>query len=130
MKSDAANRADIDPLVFQSYKTIAVLLTSPLVPLFFGWQYLVFTPWGIVSGIFWVPAGVAAVYAVRSPAGLAASQGTWSSIIVLVSFFWGSVIFREAVRSVWGACAGIGLMVTGLWGMSYYSSSEEFDSAD
>ena len=52
-----------------------------------------FTAWGIVSGLFWVPGGVAGIYAIRN-AGIAMAVGTWSSIIVLTSFFWGIIIFE------------------------------------
>ena len=75
-----------------------------------------------------MPAGIAAIYAVKN-AGLAVSQGTWSSIIVLVSFVWGIGVFGEGVKSTLGALVGVLLMVEGLWGMSFYSSPEEVDRA-
>lgn len=84
-------------------------------------QPFTFSAWGIVSGLFWVPAGIAAIYAVKH-AGLAVSQGIWSSIIVLVSFAWGMLVFDEEVKSKTAACLAVFLMIIGLWGMSYYSS--------
>jgi len=120
IKSDAAKSCDVDPLVFQSYKTFMCFVTSFLtLPLFN--QTFYFTPWGIVSALFWVPAGVMAIYAVKN-AGLAVSQGLWSSIIVLVSFVWGIFVFQEGVKSKFFASAAILVMVTGLWGMSFFSS--------
>ena len=121
IKSKECRQNDIDPLVFQSYKTAMCLLTSWIV-LPFG-QSFYFTPWGIVSGLFWVPAGVAAIFAVKN-AGLAVSQGLWSSIIVIVSFTWGIFIFHEQVKSTIGALFAVTLLITGLWGMSFYSSPE------
>lgn len=115
----------VDPLVFQSYKTFMCLVTSFFtLPLFH--QKFYFTPWGIISGLFWVPAGVSAIYAVQN-AGLAVSQGLWSSIIVLVSFVWGIGVFHETVRSRLVASTAILVMIAGLWGMSYYSSPSEDD---
>ena len=122
IKGAAATRVDIDPLVMQSYKTIMCFLTSWIV-VFLG-EEITFTPWGIVSGIAWVPSGTAAIYAIRN-AGLAVSQGTWSALIVLVSFTWGIFIFDEHVRSKTSAVFGVCLMILGLWGMSYYSSPEQ-----
>mmetsp|Transcript_15944 Transcript_15944/g.30074 ORF Transcript_15944/g.30074 Transcript_15944/m.30074 type:complete len:365 (+) Transcript_15944:155-1249(+) len=123
VKSKRATECNIDPLAFQTYKTFMCLITSFLtLPLFH--QTFQFTPWGIVSGLFWVPAGVSAIYAVQN-AGLAVSQGLWSSIIVLVSFGWGIGIFHESVRSNWIASAAVLIMVAGLWGMSYYSSPSD-----
>lgn len=127
IKGAAANSVDIDPLVFQSYKTFMCFLTSWLV-LLLG-QELTYTPWGIVSGLFWVPGGVAAIYAIRS-AGLGVSLGIGSTFIVLVSFTWGIFIFHEGVRTILGASIAIFFMVVGLWGMSYYSSPEQAHSEE
>lgn len=121
IKSDAAVSVDIDPLVFQSYKTFMCFITSWLVLL--AGEEFVFSPWGIVSGLFWVPGGVATIYAVKS-AGLAIGIGIGSSFIVLVSFVWGIFIFDEHVHSRFGACVAIASLMLGLFGMSYYSSPE------
>jgi Transmembrane family, TMEM144 of transporters len=112
---------DVDPLVFQSYKTLICFLTSWVV-LFFG-QNFTYSPWGIVSGFFWVPGGVATIFAVKS-AGMAVGVGVGSSIIVLVSFIWGIFIFDEHVRSTAGACFAVALMVGGVVGMSAFSAPE------
>jgi hypothetical protein len=64
IKSEAARSVDIDPLVFQTYKTTMCFLTSWLVVWYFvsregtveakNESFLTFTPWGIVAGLFWV----------------------------------------------------------------------------
>ena len=46
-----------------------------------------------MSGLFWVPGGVATVFAIKN-AGLAIGIGVGSSFIVLVSFTWGIFIFE------------------------------------
>jgi len=120
MKSRVCKKLDVDPLVFQTYKTLVCLLTSFAV-LFLGVERLTFSPWGIMSGLFWVPAGTAHVCAVRT-AGLAISQGTASSIAVMVSFGWGIFVFGEQVKSLTSACSAILFMVMGIIGMSYFSS--------
>lgn len=71
--------------------------------------------------MFWVPGGVAMIYAIKA-AGLAVAIGIGSSFIVLVSFTWGIFVFNERVKSREGAAFAIFLTMTGLWGMSYYSS--------
>jgi hypothetical protein len=138
IKSHAAQSVRIDPLVFQSYKTAMCLLTCfPilfLVSLFDNYQeagtdgksdssesLFTFTPWGIVSGLFWVPGGVATVYAVQS-AGLAMGIGIGSSFIVLVSFVWGIFLFDEPIHSRDLAALAVLCMMAGLLGMSYYSA--------
>jgi hypothetical protein len=102
----------------QTYKSTLCFLLSFTV-LLVGVEFS-FTPWGIVSGLFWVPGGTAVVYGIRN-AGLALTVGVNSSLIVLVSFTWGIFIFKEHVRSRLGACLAMILMILGIWGMVYFS---------
>lgn len=67
IKSEAARSVDIDPLVFQTYKTFMCFATSWLILLMPAVTVVLvgeeeqssalfaFSPWGIVSGLFWVP---------------------------------------------------------------------------
>ena len=126
IKSKAARECNVDPLVFQSYKTFMCFATALIAPPILGQRYY-FTPYGILSGLFWVPAAVAAIYAVQN-AGLALSQGLWSSIIVLVSFVWGIFIFHEGVKSEVMASVAVFLMCVGLWGMSLFSTPATVDA--
>jgi len=123
IKSKRARECNVDPLVFQSYKTFVCLISSFLTLPLFNKEFY-FTPWGIISGLFWVPAGVAAIYAVQN-AGLAVSQGIWSSVIVIVSFAWGIGFFHEQVRSRGMAAFAVLVMILGLWGMSFFSEEIE-----
>lgn len=128
IKGDAANSVDIDPLVMQSYKSLMCFLTSWLVVLL--GQEVTFTWWGLVSGLFWVPGGAFNIFAIRN-AGLAISQGIVASSIVMVSFIWGNLIFREPVKSQWSAYGAVWLIMAGLYGMSYFSTAESLaDESD
>lgn len=120
IKSKVAKSVDIDPLVMQSYKTGMCFITSVLILLFRG-EEVTFTPWGIVSGLFWVPGGIAMIYAIKT-AGLAIAMGVGTSFIVLVSFSWGIFFFDEHVHSRIQACLAVACMLCGLAGMAYYSS--------
>ena len=57
IKGEAANSVAVDPLVMQSYKSFMCFVTSWFVLLNNNGQEVSFTYWGIVSGLFWVPAG-------------------------------------------------------------------------
>ena len=103
----------------KSYKSFVCFLTCWVV-LLLG-EPLKFSPWGIVSGIFWVPGATAGIYGIRN-AGLAISAGTWSSLIVISSFCWGIFIFGEKVKSIQGASGAAFTLILGLIGMSVYSS--------
>lgn len=120
MKSKAAKECDVHPLVFQTYKTLWCFLTSFSV-LFLGVDKLEFSPWGLISGLFWIPAGITYVCGIRT-AGLAICHGTAASLIVIVSFSWGIFVFAERVRSITSALFAIFLMICGIFGMSFASA--------
>lgn len=122
IKSKECKSVNVDPLVFQSYKTLMVFCTSWLV-LLTGRVPFSFTPWGILSAAFWVPGGVATVYAVKF-SGLAIGIGAGSCFIVLTSFIWGVFIFGEPVKNRLAASMAIVLLMAGLFGMAYFSSPE------
>mmetsp|Transcript_17627 Transcript_17627/g.51322 ORF Transcript_17627/g.51322 Transcript_17627/m.51322 type:complete len:305 (-) Transcript_17627:50-964(-) len=48
--------------------------------------------------------------------------GTWSGVKVVMSFFWGILIFKEPVADIWGTMCSFFLLALGLVGMSYYSA--------
>lgn len=112
-------KVDMHPLVMQSYKTIVCFLTCWLV-LLLG-EDLRWSDWGIASGLFWVPGATCGVYGIQN-AGLAVAVGTWSSIIVLTSFFFGVFVFHERVRHLYMACLAFVCLILGLVGMSKYSA--------
>jgi glucose uptake protein GlcU len=111
----------VHPLVMQSYKTLVCFVTSFLFvalarePVRWSW-------WGLLSGLFWVPGATAGIYGIRQ-AGLAVAVGTWSSIIVMTSSFFGIVVFRESVKDVGDAIRALLILVLGLIGMAHYSAS-------
>jgi len=115
----AVSDLNVDPMVLQSYKSLMCFTTCWLaIPM---GEELRFSPWGIVSGIFWVPAATCGIYGIRN-AGLAISVGTWSALIVISSFCWGIFVFEEKVKSTQGALSGATTLIIGLVGMSCYSS--------
>lgn len=63
---------------------------------------------------------MAGIYGIRT-AGLAVAVGTWSSINVLSSFFWGIFVFEERVKSIPGTCGAVTTLIIGLLGMSFFS---------
>ena len=113
---------DVHPLILQSYKTFVVFLTCWLVFLVehdFRW-----TPYGLLSGLLWVVGGTGGIYGIRN-AGMAIAVGTWASIMVLMNFVWGILIFREPIHSLYGACFAFSLLTVGLIGMSKYSAAPQ-----
>lgn len=120
IKSPTCSRLNVDPLVFQTYKS-GVCFLSAAVILFVTGHPFHYTPWGLLSAAFWVPGGVATVQAVKF-AGLALAIAIGNSLIALVSFGWGIFVFQEEIHSRLWASVAVGMMVLGFSGMSYFST--------
>eukprot|EP00980_Cylindrotheca_fusiformis_P005315 scaffold1136_cov146-Cylindrotheca_fusiformis.AAC.28 len=109
---------EVNFFVMQSYKTLVCFLTSWFV-IFLG-EPVRWTPWGIVSGLFWVPGAACGIYGIRN-AGVAVAIGTWSSIQVITSCIFGIIIFQEKVKDPVQTLIAIAILTFGLLGMSRYS---------
>jgi glucose uptake protein GlcU len=109
----------VHPLMMQSYKTLVMFLTCWGV-IFLGVD-IAFTKWGLLSGFLWVVGGTGGIYGIRM-AGLAIAVGTWASIMVMINFLFGIVIFQEPVADVASTLCSFLLLIVGLVGMSRYSA--------
>ena len=67
------------------------------------------------------------IYGIRM-AGLAIAVGTWASIMIMVNFLFGIVIFREPVYDILGTLASFVLLIIGLVGMALYSAPQKGDT--
>lgn len=117
IKTPSVRAANVHPLVMQSYKSTVTFITSWIVYIFLP---LNFTWWGTVSAASWVPGGVCAVFAINN-CGLAIGQAVWSSGIVLVSFTWGVLYFKETIDPPWAAIVAILMICISMVGMAKYS---------
>lgn len=113
-------KMDVHPLVLQSYKTLVFFLTCWFVILL-GVQPR-WTPWGVLSGLLWVSGGTGGIYGIRN-AGMALAVGTWASVMVMINFIWGILIFHEPIHNFTNTCHAFFLLGLGLVGMSRYSSA-------
>jgi glucose uptake protein GlcU len=109
---------EVHPLVLQSYKTV-VLFTLSWFVLLLG-EEAKWSGYGIISGFLWVSGGSFGILAIRN-AGMAVAVGTWASVMVLVNFVWGILVFQEPVNSFSHTCMAFGTLSCGLVGMSKYS---------
>jgi len=64
------------------------------------------------------------IYGIRM-AGLAIAVGTWASIMIIVNFLFGIIIFHEPVHDILGTLASFLLLIIGLIGMSHYSEPQK-----
>ena len=122
----APSHVEVNFFVMQTYKTVVCFITCWLV-LLMG-EPIVFTSWGILSGIFWVPGAACGIYGIRH-AGLAIAVGTWSSIIVVTSFLFGIVVFQEQVKNIYETLMAFCILLLGLVGMSRYSDPSNDDTS-
>ena len=113
---------DVHPLVLQTYKTFALFSLSWIV-LLLG-EKAKWSEYGIFAGFLWVSGGAFGILGIRN-AGMAVAVGTWASVMVLINFFWGLLIFREPVHSFPRACMAFGALICGLIGMSKFSAGSK-----
>jgi len=123
LKGEATNKVNdgkgAHMLVLQTYKSVMLFVTSWLI-LLLGESFH-FSPMGIISALLWVTGGMTGIFGIRN-AGLAISVGTWSGVCVLVSFLFGTFVFRERVYSGVATLCGISMLLVGFAGMTYFSS--------
>jgi glucose uptake protein GlcU len=118
---------DTHPLVVQSYKTFVVFATSLLVLL--AEERPRWSSYGLLSGLLWVGGGTLGILAIRN-AGIATAVGTWSSIMVIINFVWGILVFHEPVHSLPATCGAFVCLGMGLVGMTKFASPGRNDSTD
>jgi glucose uptake protein GlcU len=116
----ATQSIDVHPLVLQSYRTIVVFVASTSIVRLF--EEPTWASYGLLAGLFEVCGGTAGIVAIRK-AGIATAIGTWASVMIVVNFVWGILIFREPVRSISGTCGAFAMLGIGLIGMTKFSSS-------
>jgi hypothetical protein len=75
----------------------------------------------LLAGFLEVFGGTAGIVAIRK-AGIATAIGTWASVMIVVNFVWGILIFHEPVRSMSGTCGAFAMLGMGLIGMTKFSS--------
>jgi len=118
LKAERTQKAKPDPMIFQIYMNIAIFASSWLV---LSYNDLVLTPWGVLSAALWVSASILSIFAINM-AGLAVSQGIWAGFTIIVSFFWGAVIFEQPLGNVGLSIVGLIMLVLGITGMSIAGS--------
>jgi hypothetical protein len=111
--------ADLNPFIFQTYKTVIFFIVAVVTVLFLHVPIRITLFYGTFSGLLWVMGGTGGIVAVRL-AGLATAVGTWASVMICVNFFWGILVFQEPVNNMESTIAAFALLTLGLVGMSFY----------
>ena len=137
VKLQLVRDAAMHPLTFALFQSVGIA-TSTAVYVFIvasveGWPDLgdlVLWP-GVVGASIWTPANLCSILAVDF-LGVGAAQGTWSALIVIVSFAWGI----GGAGELWGDCVcspeslpialvAIGFLVAGIVGVAFTSQSKD-----
>ena len=119
--------ADVHPLIFQSFKSAWVLLTSLLVliPIATEEHTIQLTWWGVASAAGWVPSGLCTIFAV-STIGLSMAIVVSCASAAVLSFlvFW--LVFQEKIKehtidghTVYLAPAYLAAIVVGMAGLVF-----------
>ena len=82
-----------------------------------------------MTSILTYKGGTGGIYAIRK-AGLAIAVGTWASVMVMVNFIFGILVFHEPIHDIWGTMGAFILLIVGLIGMSQFSAPHKSQKAD
>lgn len=131
MKFEAVVNAEVHPMVFQLHRTFWTYATSHLALVVVPYRV---SSWGLLSGLSWVPAGIASNIAVRH-LGIAYGQALWQTTIIITSFVWGCCILKDTtVKSVALTAIALSCLIGGVVGMALafnaVQDSEECDDAN
>ncbi|KAL3683364.1 hypothetical protein R1sor_001386 [Riccia sorocarpa] len=118
LKFPAVQACQVDPLVYQTYKSFACFATSWLVLIYVP---LRFTWWGMVGASMWCTTGVFAISAVRL-AGIGVAQSLWSGIGIFVSYIWGAYVFKEPIVHPLLSVMALAVMAVGIVGIGLAAS--------
>ncbi len=97
---------------FQALMGVGILLSGILFSLILGYP-LTLNIYGLVSGFLWAVANAISLIAL-SNLGLSRAVPLMGSIVMLGSFLWGTLVFKEISTNLTGGFIGIGLLIIGV----------------
>ena len=117
---------DFDPFYYQLLMCNSIFLSSLVLAILLNAASI--SIFGFISGIMWTIGNVLSVFAVKY-SGLAKSAPIWMSSVIMTSFFWGVIYFKEALNSISYGLAGILLLIIGIASISSITggSNKSFD---
>jgi glucose uptake protein len=109
-----------NPLFFQWMNTFGIALSTLVLCLITG--YTTISPWGILTGFFWIAGSSFSLIAVQKD-GLSSAGPRWMGTTILISFLWGWLGFHESLNHPALAFIGIGALLFAILRISHLSSS-------
>ncbi len=97
---------------FQAVMAVGIGLSGLFISVLFGYR-LGFNAYGLFSGVLWVVANAVFLVAVAN-LGLAKAAPIASSLVIILSFLWGALIFHEIPSGIMVGFLGIGLIIVGV----------------
>ena len=97
---------------FQALMTVGAFIFALIVSLIFKLS-LNFNFYAILSGIMWASANAVSLVVV-SDLGISRGISVWVSMVILTSFLWGSLFFKELQAGLLIGFLGIALIVSGV----------------
>ncbi len=103
---------NIEPLMFHAFMASGILLSSIAYILATG-SALSLNAYAIAAGILWSIGNLLSVKALKL-SGLSRAAPTWMGIIVVLTFIWGLILFKETLTSIVLGVLGIALFLVGI----------------
>lgn len=117
--------AEVDTMVFQLYLSSGVAAASFVIwaaAVEFDLATFKFSWLGFPFAAIWVGSMLCAYNAIRC-VGYSVGPGMWCGVTIVVSFLWGSLIFRDDVKEPPLAAVGLALLAAGVAGCAASTSS-------
>ncbi len=109
-----------DPYFFQFVMCIAIFVSSVLVSFFS--KNIVYSYFGILSGILWATGNLLSIFAVQN-SGLSKAAPLWMGGAIFISFIWGLFFFKEDLNPCL-ALVGVVVLVLGIFLISLINEDE------
>lgn len=109
-------------VLFQAIMALGILLSGLVVSLLFQFA-LTLNIWGLLSGVLWAIPNALSLIAVAN-LGIARATPIISSLVILVSFSWGALVFGEMSKGLSLGFLAIGFIILGVVMVASSSKTE------
>ncbi len=102
----------VNPLLFHAFMAVGIFVSSVAYLIISSTAFSI-SSYAVLSGLLWSIGNILCIKALEL-SGLSRAAPTWMGIIVLLTFIWGLVLFKETLSSLALGVLGIVLFIVGI----------------
>lgn len=104
--------SSFSPILYQAVMGVGVLISGLVLTLLMGYSFEL-NVYGLMCGVLWAVANIIFISAITN-LGLSKAIPITSSLVILTSFIWGSLVFKELETGLVIAILSISLIILGV----------------